>query len=67
MEDKLIDLETRIAFLEEALQQVSDVVARQENEITRLLNRVKILEEQLRQAAPSLVADAEQETPPPHY
>ncbi len=67
MDEKMIDLETRIAFLEDAQQQLSDMVARQEKEIARLLNRVKILEEQLRQAAPSLVADAADETPPPHY
>ena len=67
MEDKLVDLETRIAFLEDAQQQLSDVIARQEKEITRLLHRVSELEEQLRQAAPSLIADAADETPPPHY
>ena len=67
MEDKLVDLETRIAFLEDAQQQLSDVIARQEKEIMRLLHRVSELEEQLRQAAPSLIADAADETPPPHY
>ena len=67
MEDKLVDLETRIAFLEDAQQQLSDVIARQEKEITRLLHRVSELEEQLRLAAPSLIADAADETPPPHY
>lgn len=67
MEEKLVDLETRIAFLEDAQQQMSDVIARQEKEIVRLADRVKVLEQQLRQAAPSLVADAADESPPPHY
>lgn len=67
MEEKLVDLETRIAFLEDAQQQLSDVIARQEKEIERLLHRVSELEEQLRQAAPSLIADAAEESPPPHY
>ena len=35
--------------------------------IARLLLRVGELEEQLRQAVPALIADAAEETPPPHY
>lgn len=67
MDEKLVDLEMRIAFLEDAQQQLSDVIARQEQEIARLLLRVGELEEQLRQAVPALIADAAEETPPPHY
>ncbi len=65
--EKIVDLETRIAFLEDAQQQLSDVIARQEREIGNLLRRAADLEEQLRQAVPSLVADASDEPPPPHY
>lgn len=65
-EERLIDVETRIAFLEDAQQQLSDVIARQENEIALLLQRVATLEQQLRQAVPSLVANSDNE-PPPHY
>lgn len=67
MDEKLVDLETRIAFLEDAQQQLSDVMARQEKEIERLVNRIADLEAQLRAVAPSLVADSAEETPPPHY
>ena len=67
MDEKLVDLETRIAFLEDAQQQLSDVMARQEKEIERLVNRIADLEAQLRAVAPSLVADSVEETPPPHY
>lgn len=66
MDEKFVDLETRIAFLEDAQQQLSDVIARQEKELERLARRVQALEEQLRQAMPSLVTDAGHE-PPPHY
>lgn len=66
MDERIIDLETRIAFLEDAQQQLSDVMARQENEIALLLQRVATLEQQLRQAVPSLVANSDNE-PPPHY
>lgn len=66
MDERMVDLETRIAFLEDAQQQLSDVMARQENEIALLLQRVATLEQQLRQAVPSLVANSDNE-PPPHY
>lgn len=67
MDEKIIDLETRIAFLEDAQQQLSDVIARQEKALERLRGQVQDLEKQLRQAVPSPVADASEETPPPHY
>lgn len=67
MEEKLIDLETRIAFLEDAQQQLSDVIARQEKELQHLRARVEDLEEQLRQAVPSLTGGSGDEPPPPHY
>ncbi|MBW3566335.1 MAG: SlyX family protein [Proteobacteria bacterium] len=66
MEDKIVDLETRIAFLENAQQQLSDVIARQESEIAVLVQRAGVLEQQLRQAVPSLIENADNE-PPPHY
>jgi len=65
-DEKTIDLEMRIAFLEDAQQQLSDVIARQEQEVALLVQRVATLEQQLRQAVPSLVANLDNE-PPPHY
>lgn len=65
-DDKVVDLEMRIAFLEDAQQQLSDVIARQEKQIEQLVRRMEDLEEQIRQAVPSLIADAADE-PPPHY
>lgn len=65
-DERLIDIESRIAFFEDAQQQLSDVIARQEAEIARLTRRLEDLEEQLRQAVPSLIADSGDETPP-HY
>lgn len=66
-DEKVVDLEMRIAFLEDAQQQLSDVIARQEKQIEQLVRRMEDLEEQLRQAVPSLVADVDDEPPPPHY
>lgn len=66
-EERFVDMETRLAFLEDAQQQLSDVIARQEKEIEALNRRVVALGEQLREVAPNLIADAADEPPPPHY
>jgi SlyX protein len=65
-DERLIDIESRIAFFEDAQQQLSGVIARQEKELERLARRVQDLEEQLREVLPSLIADIGNE-PPPHY
>lgn len=65
-DERLVDIESRIAFFEDAQQQLSGVMARQEKELERLARRVQDLEEQLRQVLPLLVADIGNE-PPPHY
>jgi SlyX protein len=66
-DERLIDIESRIAFFEDAQQQLSGVIARQEKELEHLTRRVQDLEAHLRQVLPSLVGDIDKEPPPPHY
>jgi SlyX protein len=66
VQQRLVDLETRVAFQEHALQEMSDVVARQQTEIDRLTRLLKEIQDRLRGiSAP--VAERSEETPPPHY
>lgn len=65
-DDRLITIESRIAFFEDAQRQMSDVIVRQEKELERLTQRVNDLEKQLRELIPLLGADPGNE-PPPHY
>lgn len=66
-ENRLIDLETRLAFQEHTLQALNDVVIRQQQQIEVLIREVNALKDRLRAAAPSLVVPLEDEKPPPHY
>jgi SlyX protein len=66
LQRRLVELETRVAFQEHALQQLSDVAARQQAEIERLKSLLKETQDRLRGVAPP-VADVSEETPPPHY
>jgi SlyX protein len=63
---QLTELETRYAFQEQALQELSDTVARQQAEIDRLGRLLKEIQDRLRGIAPP-IADRSEETPPPHY
>ena len=67
MQDRLAELETRLAFQEQTLQDLNDVVTRQQAEIERLARDYETLKVQLLELAPSLVASRDEETPPPHY
>lgn len=72
VEQRLIDLETRLAFQEHALGEISDALAAARDEEARtalLLHRALEELRQLRTAmsAGPLTADASLEPPPPHY
>ncbi|MEP7315006.1 MAG: SlyX family protein [Pseudomonadota bacterium] len=66
--DRLQELEIKLAHMERGLQQLSDVVVRQQQEIDRLSQRGRQLLEHLE----SLQADPEEDAAtrvelPPHY
>mgnify|MGYP000132526915 CR=1 FL=1 len=67
LEAQIIELETRLAFQEHAIQALNDVVTRQQQQIETLVREVQALKDRLRAAAPSPVGPLEDEKPPPHY
>ena len=72
LETRLVDLETRLAFQEHALQELSDALAAARGEESRnalLLHRALEELRQLRSAmaASPVTGDAASEPPPPHY
>jgi SlyX protein len=67
MQERLIELETRITFQEEAIQALNDTVVRQQREIDQLTRMVKLINHQLRGFNEGLSSGPDNETPPPHY
>lgn len=67
MENRLIELETRLAFQDNSLQELNAVVVRQQREIDALTRELEMLKAQLRTLAPDLVVNRADEAPPPHY
>ena len=72
LEQRLIDLETRLTFQEQALHELSDALAAARSEESHnalLLHRALEDLRQLRRAlaAGPVTGDAASEPPPPHY
>ena len=72
LEQRLIDLETRLTFQEQALQELGDALAAARDAESRnalLLHRALEDLRQLRSAlaASPVTGDAASEPPPPHY
>lgn len=64
---RLEDLETRFAFQDKALNELSQAFVDQQRRIEQLERLTRELREQLEIILPSLVVSASEETPPPHY
>ena len=67
MENRLIELETRLAFQDHSLQELNAVVIRQQRDIDALTRELETLKAQFKALAPELVASRAEEGPPPHY
>lgn len=64
---RLSELEARLAFQDQALEQLSDALAAARTEVDRLTRRVLRAEAQLKDIAPGAAGAAADEPPPPHY
>lgn len=67
LQERLVELETKIAFQDQTIETLNVVVTQLRDEVDRFTREVEALKVQLRTVAPSLVADRSEEKPPPHY
>ena len=67
LEERLAELEMRLAFQDVLINTLSDQVAKQEMDIRELWDAKKMLHKQLKDISPSNIRREEEETPPPHY
>lgn len=66
-EDRLVDIETRLAFQEDTLQQLNDVICRQQDQLDRLAARAEALRVRLGDIVAKLPDDGGEDEKPPHY
>ena len=67
LEQRLVELETRLAFQEHALAQLSDALAETRMESARQSGLLSQALQDLKLARGELFADPSSEPPPPHY
>ena len=67
LEQRLVELETRLAFQEQAVQELSDALAETRLEAARTSGLLRQAMQDLKLARGELYADPSSEPPPPHY
>ena len=65
--DRLVDLETRIAFIERTLIEMSDALADARKESSRDRGRLERALSDLGELRGMIPGDTQEEPPPPHY
>lgn len=67
MENRLEDIETRVAYQEAAIEELTQTSLAQQQTIEELRAQIDYLKSLLKDLTPSAVAPMSEETPPPHY
>ena len=67
MESRVIDMEMRFMKQESTIEELNKVVISHQKVIEVLTRELELLKKQVQAASPSLIRDASEETPPPHY
>lgn len=67
LQQRLVELETRLAFQEQALAELSDALAASRLETARNAELLRRALEEMKQARGEFFADPAEEPPPPHY
>lgn len=64
---RIDNLEVQIAYQNEVIEALNKTVIDQWTKLDTALARIKLLEDRLREIQASVVRDAADEVPPPHY
>ena len=67
LEQRVAELEVRVAFQEQALTEMSDALAEARTEVARNTEMLQRALTDLKQVRTQLYADSGDEPPPPHY
>jgi SlyX protein len=67
MEERFIDLETRLVYQERTIEELNEVIIRQQGQIDVLEEKLAAIVNHIRESASPVTGDAGDEPPPPHY
>jgi len=66
-EERLVDIETKLAHQDHLMVELNDVITNQQERIMRLEELCSSLVDRVRSIGDSMPGEASQEDPPPHY
>jgi len=67
IESRLTELETKISYQDYLINELNDVVVRQQQQIDQLEKQMIRFSDHLKQVSGSGLARPDEEVPPPHY
>ncbi|MCW8901526.1 MAG: SlyX family protein [Gammaproteobacteria bacterium] len=67
MENKIIDLESKLAFQDQAIHELNEVITDQQQQLDRLREEIRLLNLRIASVAENSGVSEEKEPPPPHY
>ncbi|QIR05127.1 SlyX family protein [Salinivibrio costicola] len=67
LQQQIDDLECKVAFQEDTIEQLNDALTQQQGDIERMTVQIQYLVGKLKDVAPTNIASQSEETPPPHY
>jgi len=67
LEHSIIELEAKVSYQDHMIQELNEVVIRQQQQVEKLEKNVNNISGLLKALNPSDLARPEEETPPPHY
>jgi len=66
-DDRIADLETRLMYQEQMIEELNSIVTRQNLELSRIVSKIGKLQGDIEQLQPLLGSKQIDEGPPPHY
>lgn len=67
MENKIIDLQSKLAFQDETIHELNEVITDQQNQLDQLREDIRLLNLRMASVAEASNVTEEKEPPPPHY
>ncbi len=67
MENKIIELQSKLAFQDETISELNEVITDQQNQLDQLREEIRLLGLRIASVAESNSVSEEKEPPPPHY
>ena len=67
MENKIIELQSKLAFQDETINDLNEVITDQQQQLDQLREEIRLLGLRIASVAESSSTSDEKEPPPPHY